>query len=143
MIVSYNRHMNKNDDCIFCKIVNKEIPAFIIYEDDRFLSFLDIKPVTEGHSLLIPKEHYKWIHETPDEIVAQSFIVAKNLINKMRKGLGCDYVQLVVVGKDVPHFHIHLIPRSLGDKLPEFKTSTYETEAEQIAIASKIKNSLS
>lgn len=142
MIVSYNGHMNKNDNCIFCKIVDKEIPASIIYEDDKFLAFLDTKPVIKGHSLLIPKEHYKWIHETPDEIIAQSFIVTKKLINKMRKGLGCDYVQLVVVGKDVPHFHIHLIPRFLKDNLPEFKTLRYENELEQKEFASKIKNAI-
>ncbi len=140
MIVSYNDNMNKNDDCLFCKIIDKKIPAYIVYEDNNFLGFLDIKPVVKGHSLLIPKEHYEWIHETPDEIIAKAFIIVKKLIIKMRKSLSCDYVQVVVVGKDVPHFHIHLIPRRLNDNLPQYKTSSYQTDEEQIKISSKIKN---
>ncbi len=140
MIVSYNDNMNKNDDCLFCKIIDKKIPAYIVYEDNNFLGFLDIRPVVKGHSLLIPKEHYEWIHETPDEIIAKAFIIVKKLIIKMRKSLSCDYVQVVVVGKDVPHFHIHLIPRRLNDNLPQYKTSSYQTDEEQIKISSKIKN---
>ncbi len=140
MIVSYNNNMDKNNDCLFCKIIDKKIPAYIIYEDSDFLGFLDINPVVKGHSLLIPKEHYEWIHETPDETIAKAFVVVKKLIIKMRKNLNCDYVQVSVVGKDVPHFHIHLIPRKLNDGLPQYKTDSYETKEEQIEMASKIKN---
>ena len=71
--------MKTNKNCIFCKIINKEIPAPIIYEDDKLFGFLDINPVTKGHSLLIPKEHHVWIHETPDEVIAESFVTAKKI----------------------------------------------------------------
>ncbi|MDD3662819.1 MAG: HIT family protein [Candidatus Pacebacteria bacterium] len=133
--------MDKNN-CIFCKIIKKEIEASIIYEDEKSLVFLDIKPVTKGHSLLIPKVHYEWIHETPDEIIAESFIKANKIIKAMRKGLDCDYVQVVVVGKDVPHLHIHLIPRYLSDESIVFQTTNYENEDETLSYSTKIKNAL-
>lgn len=141
MIVSYNGGMNKND-CLFCKIINKEIPSSVVYEDEKSLGFLDISPVIKGHTLLIPKEHHEWIHETPDEIISETFIVSKKIINALRKSLGCDYVQIVVVGKDVPHLHIHLIPRWLEDNLPQFETISYESLEEKDNWAEKIKNSL-
>ncbi len=102
-------------NCIFCKIVTKQIPSSIVYEDDNFLGFLDIHPVTRGHMLLIPKVHYPWIHETPSDLVALAFTKVKDLINDMRVRIPCDFVEVSVVGKDVPHFHIHLIPRMMAD----------------------------
>ena len=127
-------------DCIFCKIVSKEIPSSIVYEDDKFFAFLDNNPVVKGHSLLIPKEHYVWMHETPDELIAETFITAKKIMNLMIKVIGCDYVQLVVIGKDVPHLHVHLMPRYLNDNLPQLKNIQYENDEEIKTFASKIKN---
>jgi histidine triad (HIT) family protein len=128
------------ENCIFCKIAAKEIPSSIVYEDNKFFGFLDISPVVKGHVLLIPKDHYVWMYEVPDELLAEAFIITKKLMNKMRKGLGCDYVQIFVVGKDVPHFHIHLMPRWLKDDLPQFKTLNYETDEEKESLALQIKN---
>ena len=102
-----------NDTCIFCKIVTGAIPSNKEYEDELFLGFLDIQPVEKGHTLLIPKNHYEWMVDAPDEIVAQIFVTAKNLIQEMKEKFSCDYVEIKVIGKDVPHFHIHLIPRKL------------------------------
>lgn len=132
----------KVENCIFCKISSKEIPSSVIYEDDKFISFLDISPVTKGHSLLIPKDHHVWMHEVPDDLLKDAFLVTKKIMNMMRKGLPCDYVQVVVVGKDVPHFHIHLMPRYLNDNLPQFKTITYENDEEKNMYEEKIKNAL-
>ena len=103
------------NDTIFGKIIRKEIPATIVYEDEQFLAFLDINPVAKGHTLLIPKARYTWIYDAPDEVVGEIFVKAKEIINAMRKGLPCDYVQVGVVGNEVPHFHIHLIPRQLNE----------------------------
>ena len=138
----YINMSNSNENCIFCKIINKEIPSSIIYEDDKFFCFLDINPVTKGHALLVPKEHHIWMHEVPDELLAESFIITKKLMNSMIKGLGCDYVQILVVGKDVPHFHIHIIPRHLDDKLPQLQNTSYGNDNEKNEIALKIKNAL-
>lgn len=100
-----------NENCIFCKIINKEIPCSFTYEDDKFIGFLDIKPKAPGHTLLIPKKHYEWMQETPDEVISEIFILTKSIMKKMIKETPCDYVQVNILGKDVPHFHIHLIPK--------------------------------
>lgn len=126
-------------ETIFTKIINREIPATIVYEDDTFLAFLDINPVTKGHTLLISKAQYEWIHEMPDELIGEAFIKATTIIKNMRKRLPCDYVQVTVVGKDVPHFHIHLIPRYFNDTLPEFPRITYDSNEEKELVASKIR----
>lgn len=99
-----------NENCLFCKIITGVIPSSKIYETDDFLAFLDIHPVSKGHTLLIPKTHYAWMHEVPGEIIERAFSLTKKLMNTMRENLPCDYVQVSVVGKDVAHFHIHLIP---------------------------------
>jgi len=106
-----------NNNCIFCKIINKEIPTPFTYEDENFVGFLDIHPKAPGHTLLIPKEHYVWMQEAPDEVVSEIFKTAKKLMKKMITEIPCDYVQLNILGKDVPHFHIHLIPKFLTSEL--------------------------
>jgi histidine triad (HIT) family protein len=105
-----------NNDCIFCKIATKEIPSSIVYEDQNFFGFLDNNPKAEGHTLLIPKEHYVWMYDAPDEIVAEAFIVTKKLMKEMLEKYKVDFVKISVMGTDVPHFHIHLIPRKFQDK---------------------------
>jgi histidine triad (HIT) family protein len=110
------------DNCIFCKIISGQIPAYKVYEDDKCMAFLDIQPVSMGHTLLIPKSHYEWIQDTPDDILSHIMIKSKKLINNMKESLPCDYVQVSVVGKDVPHFHVHLIPRTLDDELKGWDT---------------------
>lgn len=119
--------------CIFCKIINNEIPAYKVYEDDRCLAFLDINPVRPGHVLLIPKEHHEMMTDTPDELVAYLYVKAKELMTRMKDKLDADSVTVSVVGLDVPHFHIHLIPRNSGDGLHGWETSKYgQGEAENI-----------
>jgi histidine triad (HIT) family protein len=116
------------ENCIFCKISNKEIPCSKIFEDENFISFLDIKPVSDGHLLIIPKKHIVWMQEAEDEIVSGIFKIAKKLMLALKKGLGCDYVQVSVVGNEVPHFHVHLIPRHYGDNFINFPTKEFDRE---------------
>lgn len=117
------------DDCVFCKIAKKEIPAEIVYEDTKALAFLDIKPVNYGHTLLIPKEHYRAMVNVPDDLLGELYQTAKRLMIAIREGTKADYVALAVVGVDVPHFHIHLIPRYYHDGLAGFwPTKTYEDD---------------
>jgi histidine triad (HIT) family protein len=105
------------DECIFCKIVSGEIPSTKVYEDELFFGFLDVNTVTKGHTLLIPKLHSQWMHGTEDYVVGKIFITAKKLMNKMREEMHCDYIQISVVGEEIPHFHVHLIPRYFGVKI--------------------------
>ncbi|MBP9710962.1 MAG: HIT domain-containing protein [Candidatus Pacebacteria bacterium] len=98
-------------DCIFCKIAAGEIPSNKVHEDADTIAFLDIHPKVPGHTLLIPKAHYTWFEELPDDLSDKLFRVAKQLATDMKKDTKIGYVQLSIVGKDVPHTHIHLLPR--------------------------------
>lgn len=104
------------ENCIFCKIARKEIPAEITYEDDALIAFLDIHPKTPGHTLLIPKEHYPWFIDTSDELSDKLFRTAKQLSKKLKEEYKADYIHLDIVGVDIPHTHIHLIPQSLNTR---------------------------
>lgn len=110
----------KDDNCIFCKLANGDIPTNVIYEDDTFTVILDASPATKGHALILPKEHAANIYELPDETAAKIFVLAKRLAAEMTKRLGCDGFNIVqnngeVAGQTVFHFHMHLIPRYAGD----------------------------
>ncbi len=131
------------NDTIFGKIIRGEIPATKVYEDDQCLAFFNIKPTTKGHLLLIPKEHYRWMHDAPDEVIAYVFTKTKQFMKAMIRSLPCDLVQIVVAGEEVPHFHVHLIPRKYGDDLGDtHPAASYENQEEIDIIAEKIKSTL-
>lgn len=98
-------------DCIFCKIVKGEIPCYKVYEDRHFLAFLDIQPTNPGHTLVIPKKHYRWVWDVQEEYASPTNAVAFAL----KKVFKTDYVVSFVMGDEVPHAHLHLVPRFLGD----------------------------
>ena len=109
-----------NNDCIFCKIANGEIPSRTIYEDEDFRVILDLGPATKGHALILPKEHYANLFELPEDTAAAAMKVAKKLSAQMVENLGADGLNLVqnngeVAGQTVKHFHLHLIPRYKDD----------------------------
>ncbi|MCC8140933.1 MAG: HIT family protein [Lachnospiraceae bacterium] len=110
----------KDDNCIFCKLANGEIPTNKIYEDETFTVILDASPATRGHALILPKEHSANIYELPDETASKVFLLAKKLATKMTDILSCDGFNIIqnngeVAGQTVFHFHMHLIPRYFGD----------------------------
>jgi len=126
------------ENCIFCKIIKGEIPCSKVYEDKAFLAFLDIQPVSDGHILIIPKEHIIWMQEASDETISEIFKLTKKLMLAVKNGIKCDYVQVSIVGKDVPHFHIHLIPRYFGDNLPQFPVKKYKDIESSKKVLNKI-----
>lgn len=110
----------RDDNCIFCKLANGDIPTNSIYEDEMFKVILDMSPATRGHALILPKDHYKNIYEMPEDVVAAAFVLAKKMAIKMTDALGAEGFNLVqnnneVAGQTVFHFHIHLIPRYSDD----------------------------
>ena len=121
------------NDTVFGKIIRKEIPATIVYENPFSLAFMDINPAAKGHVILIPKEQYRWIEDLPDDDIASIFITAKKLIEAMKKAYGCDLVEVHIVGEEVPHAHIHLIPRMMGDDLHGPHVKYEEGEVQQYA----------
>ena len=126
-------------ECIFCKIVKNELPSFKVYEDEKSLAFLDIKPVSKGHTLLIPKAHYKNLSETPDELLAHLAVAAKRVAAAVVKAVTADAFNLSVncgaaAGQIIFHTHFHIIPRFSSDRLSPWPHRQYsEGEAESIA----------
>lgn len=107
-------------DCIFCKIVAKEIPATVVFEDEDVLVFMDIGPIIKGHALVIPKKHYDPITETPDEMLAKMHITAKKIASAQMNAFGADGVNILqnngkASGQEVEHIHVHVIPRFVND----------------------------
>jgi len=116
------------EDCIFCKIAAGEIPASKVYEDDVALAFMDIRPITRGHLLVIPKKHAQLVSELDEDTTARLFKVVRKLDIAIRKLEGVKDITILVsdgpaAQQEVPHVHIHLIPRyendGLGLKFPE------------------------
>jgi histidine triad (HIT) family protein len=109
-------------DCLFCKIAKGEIPAVKIFESDKIFVFLDINPLTEGHCLVIPKNHFENVFDIEKDILKEIISVAKDIAQNAKRNLGATGVQLVnSSGKDaeqsVMHFHLHVIPRYEDDGL--------------------------
>jgi len=105
-------------DCIFCKIVSKEIPTKILYEDEYTIAFLDAFPVAKGHTLVIPKQHYAKIQDLPSEINEKLFNTVHKLIPKVDSLQGSTLVAIhngKDSGQEIPHVHVHLIPRNKND----------------------------
>ena len=110
----------KKEDCIFCKIANGEIPSKTLYEDNEFRVILDLGPATEGHALILPKEHAENLYDLSEETAAASMVLAQKMARTMREKLQCDGLNLVqnngdAAGQTVHHFHLHLIPRYVDD----------------------------
>ena len=98
------------EDSIFTKIINGEIPSHKIYEDDAVFAFLDIHPVSTGHTLVIPKKQVEFLWDLDDETYQNVMAAAKKIAAHMRTVLKVPYVGVQVIGVDVPHAHVHLIP---------------------------------
>lgn len=97
-------------DCLFCKLVAGEIPSYKIYEDDKVLAFLDIKPFTTGHTLVIPKDHHRWVWDIPTEEIGHFYQVCKKVAQHYQKISGKEYVYSITAGEEVPHAHYHILP---------------------------------
>ena len=133
----------KDETCIFCKIISKEIPAEIVYETETSLAFLDINPVHEGHTLLVPKGHSSNMLETNEAVIGALIQETKRLMISIKKATNADFVVLTVVGTDVPHFHIHLIPRFHNDGLAGFwPAQKYASDERKKEVAEGIRTEL-
>jgi histidine triad (HIT) family protein len=119
------------EECIFCKIIKGDVPCFKIFEDEGVLVFLDIKPATKGHALVIPKQHAENIFEVSDGQLEKIAIVAKRVSKRIQHALGADGIRLSqsngrAAGQEIMHFHLHIIPRYLDDGLSNNPTLTMQ-----------------
>lgn len=121
---------NKNNDCVFCKIASGEIPCKKIYEDEKVIAFLDVNPVSRGHSLVIPKKHFENIFDIEEDTLKDIMYVVKTISLTLKENLNADGINIIhSSGKEaqqsVFHFHIHLVPRYKEDNLNVLSKSNY------------------
>ncbi len=123
---------------LFSRIIAGEIPSYKVAEDDRYFAFLDINPLKEGHTLVVPKVEVDYIFDLDDELLAGMILFAKKLAKQIESRVECKRVAIVVLGLEVPHAHIHLIPISGEGDVDFSKERAKFTPDEFAAIAAKI-----
>lgn len=122
-----------NNDCVFCKIINGEIPAVKIWEDEKHLAFLDINPINPGHTVLIPKKHDDYIFNLQDREYTELMLNAKKVAKILKDRLKPKRIGLAVEGFFVPHVHVHLVPLNRGNELnPERAKKISDEEMNKI-----------
>lgn len=127
---------------IFTRIINREIPGHIVAEDDRYIAFLDVMPLVHGHVLVTPKQEVDYIFDLDDATISGLTIFAKKVAVAIKKAVPCKRIGIAVIGLEVPHAHVHLVPmNSVGDinfTQPKLKPSPEELAA----VADKIRKAL-
>ena len=117
-------------DSIFTKIIKGEIPCYKIAEDDRFIAFLDVFPIKKGHTLVVPKVQIDYLFDLDDSLLSDLMLFAKKVAQKMERAISCERIGVAVIGLEVPHAHIHLVPLdTVGDidfSQPKLQLSTEE-----------------
>ncbi len=105
-----------DDNCIFCKIVSRDVAAYIVYEDDTYIAFLDINPQSPGHVQVIPKQHTQWVWDVPN--IGQYFEIVKKIAIAQRSAFNTNWIMSKIVGDEVQHAHVWVFPNSFvhGDK---------------------------
>lgn len=127
------------NSCIFCKIVNKKAPSYTVYEDSQFLAFLDIYPRTEGHTLVIPKNHYRFVYDVP--YFDQYWLVVLKITKAMKKIFKPYFITYATHGLEVPHAHIHVLPRKKEET--EFVPAVKNIPSERLTtISEQLRNAL-
>jgi histidine triad (HIT) family protein len=125
---------------IFTKIINREIPAYIVAEDDNYIAFLDVSPLQKGHTLVIPKRETDFIFDVEDDELTGLVLFSKKLGLRMNKAFDCNRIGMSVIGLEVPHAHIHLIPINKMEDMMFNNARLALTKEDFLEIQSKIVN---
>jgi histidine triad (HIT) family protein len=136
-----------SENCIFCKIARKEAEASIVYEDADIMAFIDIRPMSEGHTLIIPKKHYVDIFDIPEKLLEAIHKGTKNIAVAVKKATKADGISIVqqngaAAGQEIFHLHVHIIPRFEGKKMPRFEELGLADRETLDEAAAKIKQHL-
>lgn len=154
MVVKYSKQIKimeeemKDNECIFCKLANGEIPTNTLYEDNEFRVIFDAEPATNGHALIIPKNHFRNLYDIDEATLSKVAVLAKKMAGVMTKEFGADGFNIIqnneeAAGQTVFHFHMHLIPRYKNDKAIKF-WNPGKADAEKLKeMSEQIKASLS
>jgi histidine triad (HIT) family protein len=137
----------KDSDCIFCKMAAGEIPVTKIYEDEAVLAFLDIGPLSNGHTLLIPKEHFEKLHDCPSELLGKVCSRLGRIAKAVAGAMNADGYNVLcnngaAAGQLVGHLHFHIIPRNTGDGVFNRWPASKYPQGQIEAIAAKIRKNL-
>lgn len=129
------------EECIFCSIVSGKIPANKVYEDAEYVAIMDIFPRTKGHTLVIPKTHYRWTYDVPD--FGRYWEVARIVGRAIQDHMACAYISYLTVGEEVPHAHIHVLPQD-GSSLTgiKFQPIVDMTQDDIAALAADVRKKL-
>ena len=123
---------------IFSKIISGKIPCYKIAEDDSFLAFLDIQPLVKGHTLVIPKKEIDYIFDIDDQTLSKMMVFSKMVAAKLKASMPCDRIGISVIGLEVPHAHVHLVPINEIQDMNFSKAKLELSDTEMIAIQSRI-----
>jgi histidine triad (HIT) family protein len=124
---------------IFTRIINREIPGYIVAEDDRFIAFLDIAPLMAGHTLVVPKQEVDYIFDLDDQTLAGLHLFAKKVAQTIKKVIPCQRIGVAVIGLEVPHTHIHLVPMNTMGDINFMKPKLNLSKEELTEVAEKIR----
>ena len=128
-------------ESLFTKIINKEIPAYIIEQDDNFIAFLDVFPLAYGHTLVVPKKQVDYIFNLDDNTYSELWDFAKKIAKKIEKSVDCERIGIAVIGLEVPHAHIHLVPINNVEDINFSRPKLKLEESEFLEIQKNIINS--
>jgi histidine triad (HIT) family protein len=127
---------------LFTRIINREIPAHIVAEDDRYIAFLDINPLAMGHTLVVPKKEVDYIFDLDDDTLAGLHLFCKKVAGALEKSFSCLRIGVAVVGLEVPHTHVHLVPLNSMDDLNFTRKKLKPTQEELAQAAEKIREAM-
>ncbi|MCX6714144.1 MAG: HIT family protein [Candidatus Vogelbacteria bacterium] len=138
----------ENNDCLFCKIIAGEIPCYKVYEDDKWLAFLDINPINLGHTLLLPKKHHRNLFDLPEDLLGEMGVILQKLSLVIKEATQADGINIgwnneSAAGQLVFHSHTHIMPRFEGDGFTHWKGKGGETKEDFEATQTAIKKTLS
>ena len=128
---------------IFTKIIDREIPGHIVAEDDHYIAFLDINPLKEGHTLVVPKVEVDYVFDLDHQTLAGLFSFSKRVANAIKAVVDCERVGVTVMGLEVPHAHVHLIPINTMDDMNFANMNLSFSKEEMSSMAAKIKDNFS
>lgn len=129
-------------ETIFTRIIKGEIPCYKIAENDRFFAFLDISPIAKGHTLVVPKLQNDYIFDLEDEMLAEMMVFAKKIAKAIQQNVECARIGVAVIGLDVPHTHVHLVPISKAGDLDFTKKRVELSSEEMLNLSSAISGSV-
>jgi histidine triad (HIT) family protein len=127
---------------IFTKIINREIPGYIVHEDEKFIAFLDINPLVVGHTLVVPKKEVDYIFDHDDDTLAALNVFAKKVAVAVKKAVPCKRIGVAVIGLEVPHTHVHLVPMNVTDDLNFTRPKLSPAKDELARVCEKIKKEI-